>query len=310
MPGRHATGKKPRSKPKVKSKSLLHPFRASRKCSGGRTLRSCKRIAHKRRSRPAIVADVRAIPIQRFGDEPGRQTRKFVLLVLATHADSDGGNCFPGMDTLAAEAGLTPRGLRKVVRWLEANNWLKVARNESRLRTNLFRIILPSDPELQSSPSTSPAIPELQSSPCQSSNEELQSSPKPGTPEFPQPTNTYQENTNGPLLAEKNSRNNGSRINCGEFVRWLNAKTESDYDPTNPGLQKKVLRQFERLLRKHDGNADRAKEELSDAVRGFESSDFYMARGKHSSKQRHSPTKAILDSLDTCEELAMEWRRQ
>ena len=55
--------------------------------------------------RPVVFA-VRDLPIEAFGGEHGRQTRKFVLLALATHANSDGTRCYPSTATLARECGL------------------------------------------------------------------------------------------------------------------------------------------------------------------------------------------------------------
>jgi hypothetical protein len=89
----------------------------------------------------------------------------------------------------------------------------------------------------------------------------------------------------------------------------LNQQTNNSYSLPNPTLEKKILLHFERLARNH-GDSGRAKTELTEAVYGFGNNDFYMARGKYSKKNAHSPIKAILDSLDTCEELAAEWRRK
>ncbi len=69
---------------------------------------------------------MRALPIELFGTH-GRITRKLVLLTLATHADQDGTNAWPSLATLAAECGLTRRGIGKVIAWLRDHHFLTVA---------------------------------------------------------------------------------------------------------------------------------------------------------------------------------------
>jgi hypothetical protein len=82
---------------------------------------------------PAFVA-VRAIPIEAFGAHHGRQTRKFVLSTLASHADNNGTNAWPSQSTLASEVGLTDRGLRKVIVWLEQHKFLSINYKSHRVR--------------------------------------------------------------------------------------------------------------------------------------------------------------------------------
>lgn len=93
-------------------------------------------------ARPIVFA-VRDLPIEVFGGEHGRQTRKFVLLMLATHADSDGTRCFPSLATIARECGLTSRGTRKVVSWLRDNGFLEIAYRKGPSQSNMFTVLIP-----------------------------------------------------------------------------------------------------------------------------------------------------------------------
>ena len=93
-------------------------------------------------TRPIVFA-VRDLPIQVFGGRHGRHSRKFVLLTLATHADFDGGKCYPATPTIARECGLSVRATQKVLAWLRENGFLQIAIKASPLRTNLFTILMP-----------------------------------------------------------------------------------------------------------------------------------------------------------------------
>jgi len=93
-----------------------------------------------------IVFTVRELPIQAFGGRHGRHSRKFVLLTLATHADLDGGKCYPAIPTIARECGLSVRATQKVLAWLRDNRFLQIAIKASPLRTNLFTILVPDVP--------------------------------------------------------------------------------------------------------------------------------------------------------------------
>ncbi len=90
--------------------------------------------------RPIVFA-VRDMPIEAFGGEHGRQTRKFVLLTLATHANSDGTSCYPSVALIGRECGLTARGARKVVSWLRDSGFLQVTYRAGPGQTNLFTVI-------------------------------------------------------------------------------------------------------------------------------------------------------------------------
>jgi Helix-turn-helix domain len=95
-------------------------------------------------STPVLFA-VRGIGIDQFGGahESGRLTRKFLLLVLATYADRDGGKCFPGILKLSADCGLHPRSIQKVIAWLRDNGFLEVECKGGPGRTNVYTILTP-----------------------------------------------------------------------------------------------------------------------------------------------------------------------
>ena len=58
-------------------------------------------------------------------------TAKHVLLVLAHRADTDG-KAWPALDTLADWCGLTPRGARKALQWLQRRGWVESFMREGR----------------------------------------------------------------------------------------------------------------------------------------------------------------------------------
>jgi hypothetical protein len=100
--------------------------------------------------RPIVFA-VRDLPIELFGGKHGRSTRKLMLLTIATHANSDGTNCYPGVESLAQECGLgrllrrvgrpdkwDRRGAQKVIKWLRGAGLLTVNEKASPLHTNLY----------------------------------------------------------------------------------------------------------------------------------------------------------------------------
>lgn len=91
-------------------------------------------------ARPIVFA-VRDLPITVFGGRHGRQTRKFVLLTIATHANPDGSSCYPAAGTVARECGLSVRAVQKVIAWLRDKAFLRIAIKMSPLRTNLFTVI-------------------------------------------------------------------------------------------------------------------------------------------------------------------------
>lgn len=78
------------------------------------------------KQRPAFVA-VRDLPIEAFGDRRGRQTRKFILTTIVSHANNTGGGAWPSQQTIAEETGVDPRTVRRVIRWLKDHRFLDVA---------------------------------------------------------------------------------------------------------------------------------------------------------------------------------------
>lgn len=72
---------------------------------------------------------------------------KLVLLGIASHADSDGGNSFPAIRTLAWYASVDPRSIRRILRRLENAGYLSCERNQGGsakcrkdLRPNLYEL--------------------------------------------------------------------------------------------------------------------------------------------------------------------------
>lgn len=50
--------------------------------------------------------------------------QKLVLLTMSSHADDDGGSCYPSVERIAARTGLTRRGTQKILRRLEDSRLL------------------------------------------------------------------------------------------------------------------------------------------------------------------------------------------
>ena len=93
------------------------------------------------------VLDVRSLPVSLFEDAPGRsrsasRTRKSVLWAIASWANPDGTNAYPSLKTITEACGLTERGLRKVIRWLEMNGFLDVEYKAGRNGTNKYAVII------------------------------------------------------------------------------------------------------------------------------------------------------------------------
>ena len=71
----------------------------------------------------------------------------FVLLALADHAD-DEGRCWPSLETLARRVRMTDRGVRAILRRLEAEGWIEVQIGAGPRGCNLYRVV--TDPEARS----------------------------------------------------------------------------------------------------------------------------------------------------------------
>jgi hypothetical protein len=72
---------------------------------------------------------------------PENQSERFVLLALADHAN-DEGECWPWLSLakLARKTCMTERGLRAIIRRLEAGGWLSVEEGGGRNKCNTYRL--------------------------------------------------------------------------------------------------------------------------------------------------------------------------
>jgi hypothetical protein len=86
------------------------------------------------------VLDARDVPIDLFGSGKGRMTRKFVFMMIATWADPDGTNSYPSVKTIAGNCGMTERGARKIILWLETNGLLIVEYKSGPHGTNKYTV--------------------------------------------------------------------------------------------------------------------------------------------------------------------------
>jgi helix-turn-helix protein len=73
-------------------------------------------------------------------------SEQLVLLALADHADHNGENAYPSLELLAYKAGLTKRGVRKILRRLEARAILVEQRPPGHHLPRTYRIVLASAP--------------------------------------------------------------------------------------------------------------------------------------------------------------------
>jgi hypothetical protein len=87
------------------------------------------------------VLDCRHVPIELFGSGQSRFVRKLVYLYIATYADPDGTEAFPGREKIARDCGLTVRGLDNVLRWLAHHRLIRVESKASRLGTNRYTVL-------------------------------------------------------------------------------------------------------------------------------------------------------------------------
>jgi DNA-binding MarR family transcriptional regulator len=81
----------------------------------------------------ALSWALREAPVDAKGD-------LLVLIVLADHAHDDGDGAYPSVKTIARFARLTPRGVQKALRSLEATGLIKATRRTG--KTTLYRIEL------------------------------------------------------------------------------------------------------------------------------------------------------------------------
>lgn len=74
----------------------------------------------------------------------GNRTAKDVLRCLADYADDDGGNCFPGRETIITEAEINKSSFSAALRFLESNRFIEVRRrqknNSNNYRINVARL--------------------------------------------------------------------------------------------------------------------------------------------------------------------------
>jgi hypothetical protein len=85
------------------------------------------------------------MPIEHFGadgERDRRRTRKFVLLLLATWADADGGSCFPSVATIARAAGLTVRAVQQALACLRARGILQIEYKSGPRQANVYRLVV------------------------------------------------------------------------------------------------------------------------------------------------------------------------
>lgn len=87
------------------------------------------------------VLDGRHLPIELFGCGRASHIRKLVYNYIATWADPDGTDAYPSLETVARDCGLTVRGLRNVISWLEEYGLIRVEYKASPVGTNRYTVL-------------------------------------------------------------------------------------------------------------------------------------------------------------------------
>jgi len=82
-----------------------------------------------------------------WDDGPAKQGSLLVMLALADYSN-DAGECWPSIKSIAHKARMTERGVQKILRNLEAENWLEIDTGNGRHGCNNYRI----NPERRNTP--------------------------------------------------------------------------------------------------------------------------------------------------------------
>ena len=67
--------------------------------------------------------------------------------VLLRHADRDGRNCYPAIETIVRSAGVARRSARLALRWLVDGRWLVVTAMANQRRPTAYRLSIPEGAE-------------------------------------------------------------------------------------------------------------------------------------------------------------------
>ena len=75
-------------------------------------------------------------------DGPDQTGERFVLLAISDFANDDG-DAWPSLASIARKTCMTTRGVRLVLRKLEAEGWLETGIAEARAGCNKYRVVTP-----------------------------------------------------------------------------------------------------------------------------------------------------------------------
>lgn len=124
---------------------------------------------------------------------PDAQADCFVLLALADFAN-DAGECWPSIETVAKKVRMKERGVRQIIRRLEADGWLQTVVGGGRHGCNNYRINpAPHAPLLADKPGTTcPPAPHAPRHETTETRHETTRNPAPHAPEPSRTVNNHQ----------------------------------------------------------------------------------------------------------------------
>ena len=125
---------------------------------------------------------------------PDAQADCFVLLALADFAN-DAGECWPSIETVAKKVRMKERGVRQIIRRLEADGWLQTVVGGGRHGCNNYRINpAPHAPLLADKPGTTcPPAPHAPRHETTETRHETTQNPAPHAPEPSRTVNNHQQ---------------------------------------------------------------------------------------------------------------------
>jgi len=259
------------------------------------------------------------------GEHDLRPRERALLAVLILRRDNNSGACFPGQARIAAEIGLVPRTVRRIIKGLEARGVLSRTAHRgqaSRYSLHLDRLQDPTEP------GAAPSTPDICVHPGREAPPRTPTSGHPGQGSAPTPDATVPQSAvssapellSPPERAPRALKEDGGRVDESEKIEHLSAKDlvaiwlqRSAVRPPAAAVEKQGAA-AKRLVRDFDaGSLSRALDgmdrlfphskgepfDLFDLERkmakALEAQANVSARGRATARQSHIDEKDILD---------------